>query len=77
LSGLKKVGQGSGSSSALISIKNMQSEARRDILLEIVQAVYRINRVGVVKFIWIPAHIGVGGNEIVDKYAKNATKKLR
>jgi len=47
LSGLKKVGQGSDSSSALIGIKNMQSEARHDILLEIAQAVYRINRVGV------------------------------
>jgi len=36
----------------------MKSEARQDILLEIAQAVYRINRVGVVvKFIWIPAHI--------------------
>jgi len=54
----------------------MKSETRQNILLEIVQAVYRINKVGVIiKFIWIPAHIGVEGNKIADKYAKNATKK--
>lgn len=58
-----KVLIGSDSSSALTSFKNMQSEARQDIMLEIAQTVYRINKIGViVKFIWIPAHIGVIGN---------------
>lgn len=71
-----KVLIGSDSSSAVTRVKNMQSEARQDIMLEITQTVYRINKVGViVKSIWIPAHIGGDGNELADKYAKSATKK--
>lgn len=74
----RKVLIGSDSSSALNSFKNMQLDARQDIMLEIAQTVYRIKRVGViVKFIWIPAHIGVDGNELADKNAKKCNQKNR
>ncbi|XP_061909335.1 uncharacterized protein LOC133653724 isoform X1 [Entelurus aequoreus] len=66
----------SDSSSALTSIKNIASETRQDLVYEIVQAVYRINKAGgVVTFLWAPAHVGVEGNELADKYAKQATTK--
>lgn len=71
-----KVLIGSDSSSALTSFKSMQSKARQDVLLEIAQAVFRIERAGIlVKFIWIPAHIGVEGSKLANKYALVATKK--
>lgn len=74
----RKVLIGSDSSSALNSFKNMQLDVRQDIMLEIAQTVYRIKRVGViVKFIWIPAHIGVDGNELADKNAKKCNQKNR
>lgn len=67
----------SDSSSALTSLKNMQSETRQDILVEIEQTVYRITKAGVnVNFTWIPDHIvGVDGNEMADKYAKVEQKQ--
>ena len=60
--------------SLLISLKNNYSECRSDILTEIQQRVYRIQYMGtIVIFVWIPAHLGINGNEMADKYAKEAT----
>ncbi len=51
-------------------------KSRQDILNEILYSVTRItNQGGQVTFLWVPAHIGVKGNEKVDKVAKKALKK--
>ncbi|XP_037536736.1 uncharacterized protein LOC119413748 [Nematolebias whitei] len=65
----------SDSSSSVISIKNSCSESRPDILIEIQQTLFKISMMGLtVTFLWIPAHIGIRGNEMADKAAKEATK---
>ncbi|XP_053089092.1 uncharacterized protein LOC113540370 [Pangasianodon hypophthalmus] len=67
----------SDSSSSLITIKTCHSESRADIMIEILQTIYRIQMMGIcVAFCWIPAHVGVKGNELADEYAKEATKKV-
>lgn len=44
---------------------------RQDIILEIMQYIYKIHNQGTtVSFIWVPAHVGVEGNELADKFAK-------
>ncbi|XP_037531828.1 uncharacterized protein LOC119409038 [Nematolebias whitei] len=64
----------SDSSSALISIKYNNTDSRMDILLEIYHTLFRIQNMGlVVIFVWVPAHIGLVGNEKADKTAKKAT----
>ena len=65
----------SDSSSVLTSLQSSKSDSRPDILIEIKQILYRIEMMGItVVFVWVPAHIGVRGNEVVDKVAKEATK---
>ncbi|XP_013884271.1 uncharacterized protein LOC106532689 [Austrofundulus limnaeus] len=65
----------SDSSSSLYSIKNNQSNSRPDLLLEIQLILYRIQAMGlIVIFTWVPSHIGVIGNELADRYAKQASK---
>ncbi|XP_023190356.1 uncharacterized protein LOC111608710 [Xiphophorus maculatus] len=66
----------SDSSSALMSIQGMKSEVRQDIIEDIVQVIFRIKKNGSqIKLIWIPAHIGVVGNELADNFAKRASNK--
>lgn len=65
----------SDSYSALTSILSGKSESRQDILLEVLQSLYRIRQLRIiVEFLWVPAHVGVEGNEEVDKIVKQALK---
>lgn len=65
----------SDSSSSLDSLQNSHSDSRPDILIEIQMTLYRIQMMGMtVVFVWVPAHVGVRGNEMADRAAKEAAK---
>ena len=52
------------------------SNGCQDVLYEVFQSVTRIaNQGGQVKVLWVPAHVGVRGNERMDELAKRALKK--
>jgi len=74
--GNRKIVIVSDSSSALLSIKNSHSGSRKDILLEILQLASGLQKAGLkFSFLWVPAHIGVEGNELADIYAKKQQGK--
>lgn len=63
-------------SSALISLKEMKSETRQDMVIEIIQELYSIKQASLkVQFLWVLAHIGLRGNEEADALAKKATER--
>lgn len=65
----------SDSASALKSILSTKTD-REDLLVEIYTLLYRLNIEGIiVYFCWVPAHIGIVGNETADKLAKEALGK--
>ena len=64
----------SDSWAALTSIKTMKS-CRQDLIIVIHNTLYRIHKRGLtVCFIWVPAHVGIEGNEGVDIVAKQSLK---
>ncbi len=66
----------SDSSAVLKSLQSFKSQSRQDIVYEVLECYTRISQLGVkVKFTWVPAHIGVKGNEMVDGLAKQASKR--
>ncbi len=66
----------SDSTAALMAIKGWKSEARPDLIVEILIALNRVIKVGnIVGFMWVPAHVGIQGNEEADEMAKKATHK--
>jgi hypothetical protein len=68
--GNRKVVIASDSSSALLSIQNSHSGSRKDILLDILQLASGLQKAGLkFSFLWVPAHIGVEGNELAKKAA--------
>lgn len=66
----------SDSVSALTSIKTGNVTSHHQLVYEVLFACSRLVRQGRdVAFIWVPAHLGIIGNERADKLAKKATKK--
>lgn len=68
----------SDSAATLTTIKECKSKSRPDVLVEILQVLYRIHKAGYeVGFLWVPAHMGVEGNEEADEMAKKAVQEER
>lgn len=66
----------SGSAAALMAVKEGMSSSRPDLLQEILCCLYQIENAGChVKFLWVPGHSGIKGNEISDKLAKGSLSK--
>ena len=63
----------SDSAEALISIKEGKSKSRPDLIVEILQSMFRIYKTGIeVGFLWVPAHVGVKWNDEADEEVKKA-----
>lgn len=67
---------GSDSTAAQMAMKGRMSEARSDLVLEILVSMYRVIKMGyTVGFMWVPAHKGIQGKEEADEMGKLATHK--
>jgi len=65
----------SDSSAALASLKSASSKCREDIMFESLLSLYCVCSMAIdVRFLWIPAHIGIQGNEMADSLAKKGLK---
>ncbi|XP_060769056.1 uncharacterized protein LOC132875919 [Neoarius graeffei] len=61
----------SDSFSLLHCLKVYTSNARPDLITDILMLLNNLHRRGCdVSFLWVPAHIGIKGNEVVDQLAK-------
>jgi ribonuclease HI len=63
----------SDSCAVLMSLQSFISRSRQDLIYEVLQTHGRIRQMGIqIIFTWVPAHVGVEGNEAVDVLAKQA-----
>lgn len=68
----------SDSYSAIVSIYNQKSESRPDLIMEILQNLFELKQIKIeVQFMWVPAHVGIKGNEEADKLAKQVVDEDR
>ncbi len=64
----------SDSMAILGSLQSLETN-RTDILTEIMIRLYSLRQVGIIiRFMWVPAHVGIQGNEEADKIAKESLK---
>ena len=62
--------------SVLLSLQSLKS-SREDLLMEIHQSLYRLYSTRIkVSFCWVPAHVGIEGNEKADTVAKSSLELI-
>lgn len=65
----------SDSMASLISIANCKSVCRPDLIYEIFHSLYRLQNLNItVCLMWVPSHVEIEGNEVVDRMAKKTLK---
>ena len=57
--------------SSLEAITSGKNISRPNQLLDIINLVSNYNKT--IRFVWLPSHIGIKGNELADKLANSAT----
>ena len=67
----------SDSASVLMALRDNNPGARPDLVVELLTLLYRIEQDGgKIGFLWVPAHVGVEGNEMADLTAKRALRDV-
>ena len=66
----------SDSASVLMTLRERGLGARSDLMVELLTLMHRIEQAGeLVGFLWVPAHVGIEGNELADGAAKRTLRR--